>query len=90
MKVFIEEMKRMSEEHNRGDIDVAIPVERFEGTYRVMAQGVNDMVAGHIAVKRKAMACLAEFGRATSRRPWSSFPARRRSSTKPWSRCAPT
>jgi methyl-accepting chemotaxis protein len=56
------EMKRMSDEHNAGDIDVAIPVEKFEGAYRVMAQGVNDMVAEHIAVK-KAMGCVAEFGK---------------------------
>jgi methyl-accepting chemotaxis protein len=52
----IAEMNRMSDEHNKGDIDVVIPVERFQGAYRVMAQGVNEMVGGHIAVKKKAMA----------------------------------
>jgi methyl-accepting chemotaxis protein len=59
---FIDGMDRMAAEHNAGDIDVTIPVEQFEGAYRTMAAGVNEMVAGHIAVKKKAMACIAEFG----------------------------
>src|SRR5277367_6050919 len=63
LRSFIAEMKRMSDEHTHGDIDVSMPAENFEGEYRVMAQGVNDMVAGHIAVNRKAMACVAEFGK---------------------------
>src|SRR5690349_3916205 len=36
------EMSRMSEEHTRGDIDVFIPLDRFEGAYRAMARGVNE------------------------------------------------
>ena len=50
------ELNRMSKEHDAGDIDVKIDVEKFRGDFRVMAQGINDMVAGHIAVKKKAMA----------------------------------
>src|SRR5262249_30652784 len=67
VKAFIAQMARMSDEHNKGDIDVVIPAEKFEGDFRVMATGVNDMVAGHIAVKKKAMSCIAEFGGAISR-----------------------
>ena len=58
---FVAEMQHMSEEHNRGDIDVIMPVDQFEGAYREMAEGVNDMVNGHITVKKKAMGCVAEF-----------------------------
>jgi methyl-accepting chemotaxis protein len=49
----ITEMNRMSDEHNKGDIDVAMPLARFEGAYRDMARGVNEMVGGHIMVKKK-------------------------------------
>jgi methyl-accepting chemotaxis protein len=77
MQAFIAEMHRMSEEHNKGDIDVAIPVERFEGGYRAMAQGVNDMVAGHITVKKKAMACIAEFGKGNFEAPLDRFPGKK-------------
>jgi methyl-accepting chemotaxis protein len=74
---FVAEMKRMSEEHNKGDIDVVIPAEKFEGAYRVMAQGVNDMVGGHIAVKKKAMACIAEFGKGNFDAPLERFPGKK-------------
>ena len=63
LKAFIVEMNRMSEEHNKGDIDVLIPADQFEGAYRTMARGINEMVAGHISVKKKAMACVGEFSK---------------------------
>ena len=70
---FIVGMNRMSEEHNKGDIDVSIPAEKFQGAYRAMAVGVNDMVAGHIAVKKKSMACVAEFGKGNFDAPLERF-----------------
>ena len=73
----VSEMKHMSEEHNRGDIDVTIPTEKFEGAYRVMAQGVNDMVAGHITVNKKAMACVAEFGKGNFEAQLEKFPSKK-------------
>ena len=63
LQLLMDEMARMSAAHNAGDIDAVIPEEKFEGSYRVMAKGVNEMVMGHIAVKKKAMACVAEFGK---------------------------
>ncbi len=74
---FIEEMNGMSREHDRGDIDVRMPAERFEGAFRTMADGVNTMVAGHIAVKKKAMACIAEFGRGNFEAPLERFPGKK-------------
>jgi methyl-accepting chemotaxis protein len=73
----IAEMNRMSDEHNRGDIDVTIPVDKFQGSYRTMAQGVNDMVAGHIIVKKKAMACVAEFGKGNFDASLERFPGKK-------------
>ena len=58
----MDEMNKMSSEHEKGDIDVIINVARFEGDYKKMAQGVNDMVGSHIAVKKKAMGVFKEFG----------------------------
>ena len=62
VKTFIEEIKRMSEAHQAGDINVLIPEEKFEGSYRAMAKGVNDMVIGSINVRKKVLACFKEFG----------------------------
>ena len=75
-------MTRMSDAHTAGDIDMVVPEEKFEGVYRTMAHGVNEMVMGHIAVKKKAMACVAEFGKGNLRcRAGEVSQARRRSST---------
>ncbi len=77
LKGVITEMNRMSTAHDAGDIDVVIDVKRFGGDFGVMAEGVNKMVGGHIAVKKKAMACLAEFGRGNFEAPLERFPGKK-------------
>jgi len=74
----IDEMNKMSSEHDKGDIDVKIDVSRFAGAYQTMAKGVNDMVFGHIAVKKKAMACVKEFGEGNMDAPLEQFPGKKR------------
>ncbi len=70
-------MKHMSDEHNKGDIDVSMPADRFEGAYKQMALGVNEMVAGHITVKKKAMACIAEFAKGNFDAQLDRFPGKK-------------
>ena len=67
----------MSDEHNKGDIDVAIAADKFQGAYHDMAKGINEMVAGHIAVKKKAMACIAEFGKGNFEATLEKFPGKK-------------
>ncbi|MGE5491898.1 MAG: MCP four helix bundle domain-containing protein, partial [Actinomycetota bacterium] len=62
LQSLLAEMNHMSREHDAGDIDVKIDETKFKGEYATMAKGVNDMVFGHIAVKKKAMACAKAFG----------------------------
>lgn len=71
------EMDRMSSEHDKGDIDAQIDAARFHGSYRSMAQGINDMVNGHIAVKKKAMACIRAFGEGDLSAPLERFPGKK-------------
>ncbi|KAA6455840.1 HAMP domain-containing protein [Acidobacteria bacterium AB60] len=77
LKNLISEMNRMSAEHDRGDIDYRIPVQQFNGDYRAMAEGINAMIAGHIAVKKKAIACVAEFGKGNFDAPLERFPGKK-------------
>ncbi|KAE8755331.1 methyl-accepting chemotaxis protein [Paraburkholderia madseniana] len=77
LKRLIAEMNRMSAEHDRGDIDVTIATDGFNGDFRTMAERINTMVAGHIAVKKKAMACIAEFGRGNFEAPLEQFPGKK-------------
>jgi methyl-accepting chemotaxis protein len=73
----IAQMNHMSAEHDAGDIDVSIDSLRFDGDFRSMADGINRMVAGHIAVKKQAMACIAEFGRGNFDAPLERFPGKK-------------
>jgi methyl-accepting chemotaxis protein len=77
LESLIGDMRYMSDEHSKGDIDVIISAEKFEGAYRVMAQGVNDMVFGHITVNKKAMACVAEFGKGNFEAPLEKLVGKR-------------
>jgi len=77
IKTFIDEMAHMASEHDRGDIDVVMNEHRFRGAYLTMASGVNKMVAGHIAVKKKAMACVKAFGEGNFDAPLERFPGKK-------------
>jgi methyl-accepting chemotaxis protein len=77
IKEFIREMNNMSKEHDLGDIDVIVDESKFEGSYKEMAKGVNEMVNGHITVKKKAMACVAEFGKGNFEAEIEKFPGKK-------------
>jgi len=77
LKGLIAQINHMSKEHDAGDIDVVIDAERFQNDFRTLAQGINNMVLGHIAVKKKAMACVAEFGRGNFDAPLDQFPGKK-------------
>ncbi|MCK6412617.1 MAG: MCP four helix bundle domain-containing protein, partial [Azonexus sp.] len=78
LNTLIAEMNRMSQQHDLGDIDIRIEEGNFQGAYRAMAQGVNEMVFGHIAVKKKAMACIREFGEGNMDAALETFPGKKR------------
>jgi methyl-accepting chemotaxis protein len=77
LKGLITEMNRMSAEHEKGDIDVFVPAEKFAGDFATMARGINEMVAAHIAVKKKAMACVKAFGEGNFEAPLEQFPGKK-------------
>ncbi|MFN7994820.1 MAG: methyl-accepting chemotaxis protein [Bryobacteraceae bacterium] len=77
VSTFLGEMKHMAEEHDKGDIDVQLPAENMRGAFHDLADGVNHMVQGHISVKKKAMACVAEFGKGNFDAPLERFPGKK-------------
>jgi methyl-accepting chemotaxis protein len=77
LKEFIAEMGHMSREHDAGDIDVFMDANKFKGDFGVMAKGVNDMVAGHISVKKKAIAVFKEFGEGNFDAPIEQLPGKK-------------
>ena len=76
-KQLIAEINRMSAEHDKGDIDVVIDTARFDGDFATMGDGINRMVAAHIAVKKLAMGVVAEFGRGNFDAPLAQLPGKK-------------
>ncbi len=73
----IAEMNLMSAEHDKGDIDVFVPAEKFQGDFGVMAHAVNTMVINHIAAKKKALACVHLFGEGDLDAPMEQLPGKK-------------
>ena len=64
----------MARQHEAGMIDYVIPASALEGVYQRMAQGVNDLVAAHIAVKMRVVEVVlrsaeGDFSQAMDRLP---------------------
>lgn len=74
---FVREMKTMSDAQNLGDIDLSIDASRFKGSYAVMATGVNEMVAGHLDMCKKALACVKSFGEGKLDAKLEQFPGKK-------------
>jgi methyl-accepting chemotaxis protein len=74
---FAAKMVHMADEQDKGDTDVWIEPEKFRGALKVMAQGVNNMVAGQLAMSKKAIACITEFGKGNFEAPLDKFPGKK-------------
>jgi methyl-accepting chemotaxis protein len=63
LNVLIDENDRMAKAQEAGDIDAFMPVERFQGAYRTLAEkGINAQVASHITVKKRIVEVVRKFG----------------------------
>lgn len=78
IRQLIDDMNEMSHKHDLGDIDVIIPIEKYYGDFKTMAKGVNDMVNGHIAVKKMAMGVVTEFGKGNFDAPIVVLPGKKK------------
>ncbi|MDI1308017.1 MAG: methyl-accepting chemotaxis protein [Methylotenera sp.] len=73
----VQSLQYVSAQHDAGDIDVNVDVSRFKGGYADMAAGVNKMVAGHIDMNRKALACVKSFGEGNLGATLEKFPGKK-------------
>ena len=67
----------MAKEHDRGEIDVLIDNAALPGRIGTMANQINALVAGHIAIKKQAMACVHEFGLGNFKAPMEQLPGKK-------------
>ena len=74
---FAANMVHMADEQDKGDIDAWIEPEKFRGALKTVAQGVNKMVAGELAMSKKAIACITEFGKGNFEALLDKFPGKK-------------
>ncbi|ACT47381.1 methyl-accepting chemotaxis protein [Methylotenera mobilis] len=77
IKAFIADINEMAKQHDLGDIDVKIDEKKYQGVYADMADGVNQMVAGHLNVTRKALGVVSRFGEGDFDVPLEKFPGKK-------------
>mgnify|MGYP006276678117 CR=1 FL=1 len=73
----VSDMRSMSNEHDKGDIDALINTSKFQGAFAEMVKGINDMVTDHITLNRKTMACIREFGEGNFDAELEKFPGKK-------------
>ncbi|MGZ8214638.1 MAG: methyl-accepting chemotaxis protein [Methylosarcina sp.] len=67
----------MAEEHGKGNIDWMIDVDRFQGVYKTVVEGINDMVRGHVEMNKQAMDCVKQFGEGNFDAQIDQFPGQK-------------
>ncbi len=77
LRGLIYEMDNMSKQHEFGDIDVFVYEGKFNGAYKSLAKGVNDMVKDHIETNKKIMACVDQFGKGNFNAELEKFPGKK-------------
>lgn len=77
LKAVIDEQSSMSAENKAGNIGASINAGRFRGSYRIMADNVNEMAANQADVMRKVTSCIAEFSKGNFNAPLERFPGQR-------------
>jgi methyl-accepting chemotaxis protein len=63
ISAFVSAQNLMSSKHNDGWIYEKIDSSKFNGVYADMAAKVNEMVAGHVAVKMRVVEILNQYGK---------------------------
>src|SRR5450830_934908 len=62
IKDVLADMQHMADEHDAGDVDVAIDEDKFAGAYAQMVHGVNTMVAAHVQEKEQIVHLMRALG----------------------------
>jgi methyl-accepting chemotaxis protein len=76
INTFISDVQQMSVAHKSGDIDVHVATDKFQGAYKSMVAGVNNMVSDHIDLNRRALKVVSAFGEGNFNAPLEQFPGK--------------
>lgn len=62
INTLISDLRHMSKAHTEGNIDVMMEPEKFAGDYRLVAEGINNMVTEYIGEMNIIMGAISQFG----------------------------
>jgi len=71
------DINNMSKEHDLGDIDIKIPSGNYNGEFKTMTNGINDMVMSHIRIKKMVISVVEEFGNGNFDAPLEKLPGKK-------------
>ncbi|PKO85134.1 MAG: methyl-accepting chemotaxis protein, partial [Betaproteobacteria bacterium HGW-Betaproteobacteria-12] len=77
IKSVIAEQSHMASENKAGNVGVKMDANRFDGSFRVMAENVNNMADNQLEVMRKVTQCVGEFSKGNFDAPLEKFPGQR-------------
>ncbi len=73
----IEDINHMAQEHHKGNVDVLIPVDKYQGAFKDMAVSLNDMLVEYTTLTGKVLGCVSEFGKGNFDAALEKYPGRR-------------
>lgn len=77
LKGIVDSVNWVNAEHEKGNIDMTLRADMFKGQFSVLADSINKIVAGHIELNQKAMACVQAFGDGNFDAPLEQFPGQK-------------
>lgn len=77
LKGIVDSVNWVNAEHDKGNIDMTLRADMFKGQFSLLATSINNIVAGHIALNQKAMACVQAFGDGNFDAPLEQFPGQK-------------
>jgi methyl-accepting chemotaxis protein len=70
-------LRQMAEEHIRGKIDARLDSTVAPGIFGEASEVINEICAEHLAVEKRTLACIEQFGRGNFNAPLDKFPGKR-------------
>lgn len=77
LKGIVDSVNWVNAEHEKGNIDMTLRADMFKGQFSLLATSINNIVAGHIELTQKAMACVQAFGDGNFDAPLEQFPGQK-------------
>ena len=78
LKTVITEQSEMTIQNKAGNIDACMDSNKFEGSYREMAENTNFMASNQAEVMRKVTQCIADFSKGDFDTPLEQFAGKRK------------